>query len=302
MRDAEAAAGVSRTEPREDDPSLIEWLFDVPPPGERAVRMESLIARLRMTILVVNAGLLAFLFDQSSMQVEAAWVILGVSVMYAFVVLVLQPYRRWRPLHTSMATAMIDSLALVAFIAATGGSDSPFTPLYYASAAAVAMRFELRQAIAVCCAYAATYAVMYLFSWSPSTHALGELFIQTAYMFFIAVGVGHLAREENKRAREVEEIERLHAENARLLSKKERDARVDKLTGLLNRGSLEKEAQKALRKARSGNGYVSILFCDMDGLKRVNDEMGHDMGDRVLRAAAQAFKKSLRSADRIGRY
>lgn len=282
--------------------SALAWLFDTPPAGERAMRMESLIARLRIVILVVNTLLLAFLFDHDAMHMDAAWPIVGLSFVYGIVVLTLQPYRRWRPLHTSMATALLDSVAIVAFIAATGGADSPFTPLYYVSAAAIAMRFELRQAVTVCCVYAATYSAVYLFTWSPSMQGLGLLFIHMAYTFFVAVGVGHLAREEHKRAREVEEIERLHAENARLLSKKERDSRIDKLTGLLNRGSLEKEALKELRKARGSSGYVSILFCDMDGLKRVNDEMGHDMGDKVLRAAAQGFKKALRSNDRIGRY
>jgi diguanylate cyclase (GGDEF)-like protein len=56
-----------------------------------------------------------------------------------------------------------------------------------------------------------------------------------------------------------------------------------------------------LRRAKSG-GYISVLFCDMDRLKRINDELGHDAGDRVLRAVGSAMKRTLRREDLIGRY
>jgi diguanylate cyclase (GGDEF)-like protein len=293
MPDAQPASGTAPP---------FAWLFELPPHSERAQRMESLIARMRVLILVVNTLLLLFLFDTSEMRMDAVWLLVAASFAYALTVIIVQPYRRWRVLHTSMITALADSLAIVLFIAVTGGAASPFYPLYFVSAAAVAMRFELPQAIAMCCVYAMTYSIVYLASWSPSADASGDLLLRCAYMFFVAVGVGQLAREEFKRAREVEAIERLNAENAKLLSKKERDARIDKLTGLLNRASAEKDAQKEIRKARAAGGYVSILFCDMDGLKSVNDELGHDAGDRVLRAAAQAMRKSLRSSDIIGRY
>src|SRR5207244_685514 len=107
-----------------------------------------------------------------------------------------------------------------------------------------------KQAIVVCFVYAFTYCLAYFSTWSMSGQEFGEVTLRTAYMFFIAVGVGHLAREENTRSREVNVIEQLNAENARLLSKNERAARIDRLTGLLNRGHLEKEALRELRKTK----------------------------------------------------
>ena len=53
----------------------------------------------------------------------------------------------------------LDSIGIAAFIGATGGSVSPFFPLYLLAAAAVAMRFELKQAVMTCLAYAFTYAI-----------------------------------------------------------------------------------------------------------------------------------------------
>jgi diguanylate cyclase (GGDEF)-like protein len=133
-------------------------------------------------------------------------------------------------------------------------------------------------------------------------NAFGELSLRIAYMMIIAVGVGHLAREERTRAQQMEEIERLNAENERLHTKQERAARFDRLTGVLNRANFEKDAQRELRKVRGSTAYFSVLFCDMDHLKRINDELGHEAGDRILRQVGVALRKSLRSNDLIGRY
>jgi diguanylate cyclase (GGDEF)-like protein len=278
------------------------WLFEVPSRSERTMRMESLIARIRLLILVVNSLLLVFLLDTSHMHMDAAWAIMAFSFAYGVPLVAFESYRRWRLFQMSMATTLLDSIGIAAFIGATGGSHSPFYPLYLLSAAAVAMRFELKQAVMTCLAYAFTYAVAYFVTWDGSADEMGNLLLQLAYMLFIAVGVGQLAREENARARQIDEVERLNAENARLLSRNVRAARIDKLTGLLNRGFLEKAALREVRHAKASDGYLSVLFLDLDHLKRVNDRLGHDAGDRVLRQAATALRQRLRPQDAIGRY
>jgi diguanylate cyclase (GGDEF)-like protein len=53
----------------------------------------------------------------------------------------------------------------------------------------------------------------------------------------------------------------------------ERDAQVDRLTGLLNR-YFERRAQKEIVRAGNASGRFSVIFCDLDGLKRVNDSWG----------------------------
>lgn len=278
------------------------WLLQLPPHSERTMRMEALISRLRLMVLLVNSVALAFLLDTSAMQVDAAWWMVSLTVLYAIPVALLQPYRRWRVFQTSMITAFIDSALIAVFIAVTGAHASPFYLLYYISIAAVAMRFELSQALVMCLAYAFSYAIVYFATWDPSADAVGVLTLRLSYLFFIALGVGHLAREENTRARQVEEIERLNNENQKLLTRNERAARFDRLTGMLNRAFFEKDALREIRKAKTGGGYLSVLFCDMDHLKRINDELGHDAGDRVLRQAGLSLKRCLRSNDLMGRY
>ncbi len=290
------------TEDAEPTRRSFAWLFELPPHSERTIRMEALIARLRLLVVCVNALAMAFLLDTTGMQVRTAWYLIGFALLYALPVVIFQPYRHSRVFQTSFLTATADSMIIACFVAVTGAAQSPYFLLYYLSIAAVAMRFELRQAIACCFVYGFTYALVFFFTWNGSSNEFGELTLRMTYMFFIAIGVGHLAREEETRSRQIEVIEKLNAENSRLLTRTERAARADRLTGLLNRAHFEKEALRELRRARATNGYISVLFCDMDHLKRVNDELGHDVGDRVLKQTGVMLRRCLRQTDFIGRY
>jgi diguanylate cyclase (GGDEF)-like protein len=287
----------------EGNASRFAWLFEMPPTSERTMRMEALIARLRLLVLGINTVALGFLLDTRGMQMDAAWALIGFGFLYGIPLALLEPYRRWRVFQTSLLSAAADSLVIAALIAVTGASESPFFPLYYLSIAAIAMRFDLRQAVVACLWYAVLYSGVFLWTWEAGMDAGGVLMIRTTYMVFIAVGVGHLAREEKTRWQQIEEIERLSAENEKLHTRNERAARYDRLTGILNRAYFEKDAQKELRKARGNTqAYYSVLFCDLDHLKRVNDELGHEAGDRVLRQVGIALRRALRGHDLIGRY
>lgn len=78
-----------------------------------------------------------------------------------------------------------------------------------------------------------------------------------------------------------------------------RVAHLDPLTGLANRAGFFELAQDALR--RSVGAPVGLVFVDVDGLKVVNDQFGHHVGDRVLLEVARRLRQSLRPSDVIGR-
>jgi diguanylate cyclase (GGDEF)-like protein len=61
-----------------------------------------------------------------------------------------------------------------------------------------------------------------------------------------------------------------------------RISRTDQLTGLLNRRGFDEAAIPALSKAHDANLPVSVLMCDIDRFKAINDRFGHEFGDRVL--------------------
>jgi len=76
---------------------------------------------------------------------------------------------------------------------------------------------------------------------------------------------------------------------------------TDELTGLLNRRGFYLLAEPALETAqRSGRGCL-LAFLDVDGLKRVNDEQGHDAGDALIRDVAAVLQSALRRSDIVAR-
>jgi len=76
---------------------------------------------------------------------------------------------------------------------------------------------------------------------------------------------------------------------AELFSRLESLAYQDPLTRLPNRRALDERLEEAVARALATARELSLLFCDLDGLKEVNDRRGHDAGDRALGAAGRAL-------------
>ncbi|BBX86377.1 sensor domain-containing diguanylate cyclase [Mycolicibacterium aubagnense] len=75
----------------------------------------------------------------------------------------------------------------------------------------------------------------------------------------------------------------------------------DELTGLLNRRGFFLRAEPALELAKRNGHSCLVAFLDVNGLKRVNDEYGHEMGDELIRDVAGVLRTTLRTSDIIGR-
>ena len=91
-------------------------------------------------------------------------------------------------------------------------------------------------------------------------------------------------------------------ENQRLMREKDVMARTDGLTGVYNRNYLELALDQTMHSLHRNGGLVSLLFVDVDHLKRVNDERGHMAGDRMLRDLATLLAESCRETDTVARY
>ena len=76
---------------------------------------------------------------------------------------------------------------------------------------------------------------------------------------------------------------------AELFSRVSRLAYEDPLTGLANRRALEERLQRAVARAADRNATLAVLLCDVDELKAINDDAGHDAGDRALQRVAEAL-------------
>ncbi|HXR21330.1 MAG TPA: sensor domain-containing diguanylate cyclase, partial [Acidimicrobiales bacterium] len=79
------------------------------------------------------------------------------------------------------------------------------------------------------------------------------------------------------------------------------DAMHDLLTGLPNRALLLDRLSQAAARSIRNQSTAALLFCDLDGLKHVNDSLGHETGDQLLVAVSARFALQLREADTVAR-
>lgn len=75
----------------------------------------------------------------------------------------------------------------------------------------------------------------------------------------------------------------------------------DALTGLPNRSLLSKLLTQAITGAQRNNRSLAVLFLDLDRFKTINDTLGHDAGDELLREVARRLKACLRDSDVVAR-
>jgi diguanylate cyclase (GGDEF)-like protein len=75
----------------------------------------------------------------------------------------------------------------------------------------------------------------------------------------------------------------------------------DALTGLANRAAMDAALTEAVTEARVGGTAVALAYVDLNDFKRVNDTLGHDMGDRLLREVAARLRRAVRPGDLLAR-
>jgi len=102
--------------------------------------------------------------------------------------------------------------------------------------------------------------------------------------------------------RSITDRKRSEEEKKMLIEQLERLSRTDGLTGMLNKRGLMERLQAEFERAKRYGGSISLLICDIDDFKYVNDFYGHSAGDNYLKLIAQAMYNSIRSADIIGRF
>lgn len=93
----------------------------------------------------------------------------------------------------------------------------------------------------------------------------------------------------------------LAIENALKYEQAESSATTDYLTGLPNARSLFLQLERELARCKRDETPLTVMVCDMDGFKQINDRFGHLEGNRVLRLFAQALKDSCREYDYVAR-
>jgi diguanylate cyclase (GGDEF)-like protein/PAS domain S-box-containing protein len=113
---------------------------------------------------------------------------------------------------------------------------------------------------------------------------------------------GYISRGEDGSAR------RMNGVLQDITERKEQEERTrfladhDELTGMPNRSLFRQALNKALQRAERSGKMLSILFFDLDRFKNINDSLGHDAGDEVLRAVAERLSACVRKVDMVARF
>ncbi|TES88663.1 MAG: diguanylate cyclase, partial [Dehalococcoidia bacterium] len=94
----------------------------------------------------------------------------------------------------------------------------------------------------------------------------------------------------------------MSVENSRLYAEAEEKARIDELTDLLNRRSLDELMAAEIKRHSRYGGVFSLIILDLDGFKAFNDNYGHPAGDKLLKEIGGVLKATIRSTDQAFRY
>lgn len=149
------------------------------------------------------------------------------------------------------------------------------------------LRFELALAVFVPMALA-----LVVFRFDPSGPNAADAIYTQAMILFSCTGVLVAGRMRDRLDRE-----------RRLLSRElQRASLIDPLTGLANRRGTVMMATHAIHDARRSGKPVSLVICDLDHFKAINDRLGHCVGDKVLQSAANILSRRLRLSDVSGRW
>ncbi|ABM62073.1 GGDEF domain-containing protein [Halorhodospira halophila] len=98
------------------------------------------------------------------------------------------------------------------------------------------------------------------------------------------------------------QINRGLARSRREIHALDQQAQHDRLTGLLNRSGLDQQIATQVAQHQETGKPLAMLLIDLDHFKRVNDEHGHAVGDKILRHLADQLRAGVREADIVGRW
>ncbi len=102
--------------------------------------------------------------------------------------------------------------------------------------------------------------------------------------------------------RDITDRRKSEEEKRLLIEKLEHLSRTDGLTGLINRRALADTLCYEIDRVQRFKSELSLILCDIDNFKAINDTYGHDAGDRALQIVSATLKTILRKTDIAGRY
>ncbi|HEV7200558.1 MAG TPA: GGDEF domain-containing protein [Candidatus Limnocylindria bacterium] len=194
---------------------------------------------------------------------------------------------RWRTWIVSAAEVATAIALLGALVFLTGRASSPFAPLLTLPVLGVALGGRPAAGLSAAAAASLTFAVV-LATGPDLPFAPGELLPAVVVLGVVWLGtVSAVVFAAQQR--------RLQAATLQI-------SVTDSLTGLFNRAQIYVDLDQEVRRSRRSLRPFCLLMVDMDGLKAINDSLGHERGDAAIRGIASVIRRSIRTVDSAYRY
>ena len=222
-------------------------------------------------------------FSEAQVQISA----LGVLAMIGVVAFHHLIPDRWRSPATSIAEVASAIGLLGGLVILTGRGASPFAPLLVLPVLGVALGG--RPAAGLVGALSASVGYVVVIATDPNRpFAPAELLPAAVVLGVFWLGtISSVVFAAQQR--------RLQAATLEL-------SVTDPLTGLFNRAQIYVALDQEVRRSRRSLRPFCLLMVDMDGLKRINDTLGHERGDAAIRGIAGVIRRSIRTVDSAYRY
>jgi diguanylate cyclase (GGDEF)-like protein len=247
------------------------WLCPTDLDRTRVVEASERVSRARVWIWIVVGAMLALSAPWNGWWVLALFLPAGINLALLERALENSDYpERW-----AWGTMLFLMCMFAAAVPLTGGPDSPAIALVLIPAAVTPMRF--RGQVVIAFVGLTTLALLGVTAGiDPAGFADDPRWVLAGITAMICVTIANWSLVEAEM--------------------QQRDAAtLDPLTGLLNRKSLEQRLREIEQQAHQTGAPLSLVTCDLDHFKHVNDTYGHDRGDAVLRSFAYQARKQLRS-------
>lgn len=249
-------------------------LFDAP--------KKSTIIQLRWVVILASCSLLAFteqpLISKNLVYTFAFFHILTNALLYLISEEKIVSFRFFSTL------VLLDTFALSFSLIVTGNLGSDLYLTYFLVIIIAAFWQDIRWSLAFALIISFLYGSLLFMTQQYETEPL----LRIPFLFIASLFYGYFSQ--------------LISSERSLRADAEMEARKDFLTGLANRKGFDESMTREQERAERYQRPLSLLMVDIDNFKGVNDTLGHEWGDKVLRVVSEILSRSIRQTDFAARY
>jgi diguanylate cyclase (GGDEF)-like protein len=283
----------SPTPPRDSTLTSLRGLFapkaDPYAGADVALACRTFVIMWSFSLVVV--AVLELFFPPTRAFGDVGWLVNAAEFAIACGILWVLVDKRWAVGYDALYVIGFLAVALIGGIQyGAGGYPAPYHELYMFLLVGASLMHPPRRVLPFFALLAA--AMLAPLVYAPGRGEIGE--VTTELLLWVVLSLVLMLLMQTIRAQRTQL--RQEGDEARRL------ARVDALTGLGNRRAFDESLDAELARGRRNGASLCLIVADLNGLKAINDEFGHLLGDDCLRQAAVALRAGVRKPDTCFRW